>query len=129
LAASINQRTPSPKTIPLGATFNIGKGLLSDYFRENFILVPIASMKGTVAPPKSMAFSIPSKGIRRILTKKGFQKTELGKGSHEVWTHDTRPSVTLPARKEFEGFQVLTNIRDSLGFESLHELREAAKRA
>ena len=129
LAASLNQLNPSPKITPLGATLNIGKGLLSDYFRENFILVPIAYLKGTVTPPKSMALSIPSRDIRRILAKKGFQKSELGKGSHEVWTHDTRPRVTLPARKEFEGFQVLTNIRDSLGFESLHDLKEAAKHA
>ena len=129
LAASINQLTPNPKTILLGPTFNIGKGYLSDLFRENFTFVPIQGTNGIVAPPKTMAYSIPSNDIRRILTKRGFEKTRLGKGSHEVWTHEDRPSVTLPERKEFEGYQVLTNIRKSLGYGSLDELREAAKQA
>lgn len=129
LAASINQLDPNPKIIPIGPTLNIGKGFLSDYFRDNFTLVPIGGKNGSVAPPKSMAYAMPSKDIRRLLARRGYRKTGLGKGSHEVWTHDLLPGVTLPERKEFEGYQVLTSIRDALGYGSLDELREAAKRA
>jgi hypothetical protein len=129
LAASINQLNPVPKTIALGETFGIGKGKLSDYFRENFLIVPIERAGGFIVPPESMTFSIPKKDIGRMLTKRGYFNSGLGKGSHDVWKHNHLPAITLPTRREFEGYQVLNNIRESLGIESLNELRREAQRA
>jgi predicted RNA binding protein YcfA (HicA-like mRNA interferase family) len=129
LAASINQTTIHPRYLRSMPHFGIQKGVLSDYFRENVILVPWGTAAGSVLPPDSMAFSMPSRDIKKLLKSRGYWETQLGNGSHRVWKHKTQKAITLPERGNFEGYQVLKNICKSLGLDGLEALREATKEA
>jgi predicted RNA binding protein YcfA (HicA-like mRNA interferase family) len=125
LAAVINQLVPSPRFANWDKSLTIGKGGLSKYFLENALIVKSALNKSSVAPPESIAFSIPSKAIGKLMKRTGYEETNMGKGSHRVWKHPNQPAITLPARKDYEGYQVLKNICESLGYKTLHELRNA----
>jgi predicted RNA binding protein YcfA (HicA-like mRNA interferase family) len=127
LSASINQISLTPRFKRTGAHFGIGKGGLSDYFRANVILVPWDFGSGTVLPPDSLAFSMPSRDIKRLLLSRGYWETNLGKGSHRVWKHKYEKAITLPERGNFEGHQVLKNICKSLGLDDFEALREATR--
>ena len=126
LAASINQTSIHPRFLTSLPHFGIQKGVLSDYFRENVILVPWGTAAGSVLPPDSMAFSMPSRDIKKLLKSRGYWETQLGNGSHRVWKHKTQKAITLPERGNFEGYQVLKNVCKSLGLNGLEALREAA---
>ena len=129
LAASINQLTRTPNLKTSVPAFSIGKGSLADYFRHNVLLVPANGATAAAAPTSVFPFSVPSKDIKRLLKKTGYFESNLGAGSHSVWQHPSLPAVTLPDRREFEGYQVLRNIRDSLGLESFEELKVQAAKA
>lgn len=127
LAASINQTSIHPRFLKSMPHFGIQKGPLSDYFRENVILVPWETSGGVALPPDSMAFTLPSRDIKKLLKSRGYWETELGKGSHRVWKHKTEHAITLPGRGDFEGNQVLKNVCKSLGLPNFEALREAVK--
>jgi predicted RNA binding protein YcfA (HicA-like mRNA interferase family) len=127
LSASVNQSSFTPRISQFGAHFGIGKGALSDYFRANVILVPWDLGSGTVLPPDSMAFSMPSRDIKRLLLSRGYWETNLGAGSHRVWKHKTLKAITLPERGNYEGYQVLKNICKSLGLVDFEALRDATR--
>jgi predicted RNA binding protein YcfA (HicA-like mRNA interferase family) len=127
LAASINQTTIHPRYLRSMPHFGIQKGVLSDYFRENVILVPWGTAAGSVLPPDLMAFSMPSRDIKKLLKSRGYWETQLGNGSHSVWKHKTQKAITLPERGNFEGYQVLKSICNSLGLSDFEALREAAR--
>ncbi len=128
LSASINQLDPNPRTYPGGFSISMGKGLLSDYFRNDFTVVQIAKGSEIAPPPGSLSFAIKAKGVESLLCAYGYFRTDLGKGSHTVWKHQTLRPVTLPNRRDLEGYQVLKNVRDALNFESLEELRSAIEK-
>lgn len=38
--------------------------------------------------------------LKKIAKKQGFKKTDLGKGSHEVWKHPDGRKTTIPKPKQ-----------------------------
>jgi predicted RNA binding protein YcfA (HicA-like mRNA interferase family) len=128
LSAVINQLSPKPVFTYWPKSFMIGKGGLAKYLRDNAVIVPSFLNVGSVKPPISISFSVSSKAIEKLMRKIGYEVSNKGKGSHTVWQHPTLRAVTLPSRREFEGYQVLKNICESLGYETLHDLRKAVSK-
>ena len=78
------------------------------------ILVPWGTDSGSVIPPDLMAFSMPSRAIKKLLKVRGSLETQLGNGRHRVWKHKTKKAITLPERGSSAGYQVLKYVYMSL---------------
>ena len=114
-------------THPFGTPshFPIGKGRLHDVFVDNAILVEtLPSGNSSV-----FALAVPSHHLERFVRLRGFiEQSRRGKGSHSVWKGPNGEMITLPHRKDQQGFNTLKSAATVLGFSSARDLVEAIHR-
>jgi len=103
-------------------TFGIGSGGWEAYFRNTWSLEITlkTGVRDKSTPP--FALSLPSKKVKSFLKSQGYSPTELGKGSHEVWQADGKPNITLPSRRDYEGYDAMKNVASALGLKNLRDL-------
>lgn len=128
LAASIfHLRLVNTNHINALPTFGISLGEWGPYFRNTWTLeiAKNSGVKNQSVPP--FALSLPSKKVKSLLKSEGYSPTDLGKGSHVVWQADGKPSITLPSRRDYEGYDAMKNVANALGLKNLRELENRIK--
>jgi len=102
--------------------FKFEKGMFNNEMIKNWTLVRSPKME-----PMPFAFSIPTRVIEKALDLADYEKVPGGgKGSHSKWRNrKTGRFVTVPYRKDQEGYKALKVIARELGFNSLRELSNA----
>jgi predicted RNA binding protein YcfA (HicA-like mRNA interferase family) len=104
--------------------FPISKGRLHDVFVDNAVLVD--NLPG--ANSSIFTLAVPSHSLERYVRSLGFvEQPRRGKGSHSVWKGPSGEMITLPHRKDQQGFNTLKSAATTLGFASARELAEAVR--
>jgi predicted RNA binding protein YcfA (HicA-like mRNA interferase family) len=104
--------------------FPITKGRLHDAFVDNAVLIEnLFSAQGSV-----FTLAVPSHHLERYVRQRGFvEQQKRGKGSHSIWKGPNGETITLPHRKDQQGFNTLKSTATALGFASARELVEAVR--
>jgi predicted RNA binding protein YcfA (HicA-like mRNA interferase family) len=110
-----------------GPLMGVQRSELSKYFFESWRLVADAPQSAPNPPPFSL--SVPDRGLKRLLEREGYLPSDQGKGSHEVWKKPQAPIITLPKRKDQQGYQILKSVAVNLGFKDIRQLAEASRNA
>jgi predicted RNA binding protein YcfA (HicA-like mRNA interferase family) len=121
--------SPSALSLPggFGPLMGVQRSELSKFFVESWRLVADAPQSPSDPPP--FWLSVPDRGLKRLLEREGYLPSVQGKGSHEVWKKPEAPIITLPKRKDQQGYQVLKSVAANLGFENIRQLAEASRKA
>lgn len=99
--------------------FKIGKGRLHDAFVDNAILVDnLNTPRGSI-----LTLAVPSRRLEQYVRSRGFEEVAgRGKGSHSVWKGPNGEMITLPHRKDQQGFNTLKSAATTLGFDTARDL-------
>ena len=127
LLSQLHGPKPAPNQSASDPFLGIQRSDLHQYFLRSWTLVD----DGRSGNPNDlpMTLTIPDAGLKRLLTTRGFLPTKRGNGSHVVWIKSGAPDITIPNRKDQEGYNFLKNTARSLGLKNIRELAEAARRS
>jgi len=122
LSIGISPASQFPKaSFPLDSNlFEVNrKGLFESALLRNVIYV--AETSHETFP---LGLSIPTKDLETLLKRNGFELVKnQGKGSHSKWKKPGQGPITVPHRKDQQGFSVLESVVKALGLKNLNELR------
>jgi len=94
-----------------------------------YILVPRSTTPGQASGGAVAQLSTSLRDLHRYLVRReGYvARPDQGKGGHTKYVHESRPMIVLPNAKDVSPV-VMRSTKQALGFKSVRELAEAARR-
>ena len=117
-----SKKQPATRLLPQVA---LQRSELYNYFAKSTTVVEMKSSPSFGALP--MTFTVPDRKLKKLLKIRGYEPTNRGKGSHEVWAQPGHQNVTVPRRTNQEGIKFLKSTAKALGLNGLRDLEELVR--